>query len=129
VFPAGLKAAFQAANGEFGWTREQVPLVVSFLRHRSLAILGGELWWVRDGVPGWDLIPTRNGGFAVCPWETSRRPAEAWSNFVERCASETLSAIEQWPTQDDLPADMDGRILCNLTWVSEEEFQNLGKPQ
>jgi hypothetical protein len=127
MFPLKLEPAFRATNGEFGWTREQVPLVVDILRRRGLAILGGELWWVRDGVPGWDLIPRRSGGFAVYPWETSRSSAEPWSDFVERCASETLVAIERWPVSDELPVDMAGRILCNLTWVSETEFQSLGK--
>jgi hypothetical protein len=40
------RAAFRSSNGEFGWTREQVPLVIEILRSRQLGILGGELWWI-----------------------------------------------------------------------------------
>jgi hypothetical protein len=126
MFPPELQAAFRADNGEFGWTRKQIPLVVDVLRRRSLAILGGELWWVREVVPGWDLIPQRNGAFAVYPWATNRRPAEPWPTFVERCAAETLSSVERWPALIDLPPDMTGQILCNLTWVSEVEFETFG---
>lgn len=49
MFPLELECdAFRTANGEFGWTREQVPLVVEVLRSHGMGILGGELWWVRD---------------------------------------------------------------------------------
>jgi hypothetical protein len=67
MFPPELEAAFRADNGEFAWTREQIPLVVDVLRRRSLAILGGERWLVRDGIAGWDLIPQRQGPPAVYP--------------------------------------------------------------
>src|SRR5437879_3928841 len=71
MFPPELKPAFRAENGEFGWTREQLPLAVDVLRRRSLAILGGELWWVRDGIGVYGLIPQRQGPPAVYPWETT----------------------------------------------------------
>lgn len=127
MFPPELEAgAFRADNGEFGWTREQVPLVVEILRRRGLGILGGELWWVRDGNAGWDIIPQRSGGRAVYPWETKRQSGEPWLNFVERCITETLAAVERWPAPEDLPLNLPGRILYNLTWVSELEYEKPG---
>ena len=128
MFPPVLQPAFRANNGEFAWAREQIPLVVDILRRRSLAILGGELWWVRNGIPGWDLIPQRKGPPAVYPWETTRRVGELWTSFVERCATDTLAAVARYPASEDLPPDLEGRILYNLTWVSEAEFDNLSKP-
>jgi hypothetical protein len=101
--------------------------VVDILRRRSLAILGGELWWVRDGIPGWDLIPQRQGPPAVYSWETTRRGGELWSSFVERCATDTLAVVTRYPAPDDLPPDLEGRVLYNLTWVSEAELDGLGK--
>ena len=68
MFPPELEPGFRANNGEFGWAREQIPLVVDILRRRSLAILGGELWWVFDGgVRG--LVPQRQGPPAIYPWK------------------------------------------------------------
>ena len=44
VFPSNLERdAFRADNGELGWTRAQIPLVVNVLRSQRVGILGGEL--------------------------------------------------------------------------------------
>jgi hypothetical protein len=121
------KASFRAVNGEYGWTRSQVPQVVEILRADRLAILGGELWWVPERSSSWiGLIPQRKGPDAVYTWETRRRRKEPWSAFVARCASDTLAAVGRWPPPDDLPSDLPGRILYNLTWVDETEYGQLG---
>ena len=114
--------AFRSGNGEFGWTREQVSVVVETLRSRQLGILGGELWWIREGVEGWvGLIPQRHGPPAVYHWETNPRPGGTWMEFVERGASDALAAVQRWPGPDDLPRDIQGRILYNLTWAAETD--------
>lgn len=60
------------------------------------------------------------------PWETVRVSGEPWATYTERCAKESLQAIERWPQPEDLPADLRGRILYNFTWVSETEYSDLG---
>jgi len=116
------KSAFRATNGEYGWTRDQIPEVVATLATHECAILGGELWWVRDGSTSWDgLIPQRKGPDAVYSWNTNRLPAESWGDFVNRGAAEAIDAAQHLPRKDDLPAGLPGRILYNLTWVSREE--------
>ena len=118
--------AFRASNGEFGWTRGQIPAVVDILRSHGIGILGGELWWVRDGLQDWaGLIPQRHGAPGVYVWETKRELGEPWANFVERGASDALVAVKRWPMPDDLPPDLPGRVLYNLTWISEAEFKKL----
>lgn len=64
MFPPELEAnAFRASNGEFGWTREQIPIVVDILRSKGMAILGGELWYRRECYDGfiemYSSIPQR----------------------------------------------------------------------
>ncbi len=126
MFPPKIERdAFRASNGEFGWTRAQIPAVADALRSHGFAILGGELWWVRDGRTDWDLIPQRQGPPGVYVWETERAPDEAWSHFLERGVSDALAAVERWPTPGALPPDLPGRILYNLTWTSEAEFKQL----
>ena len=72
-----------------------------------------------------DVIPQRHGAPAVYPWETKPLPEEPWLNFIERAAADSLAAVERWPEPGDLPDDLVGRVLYNLTWVSEAEYQNL----
>ena len=116
MFPSDLMhRSFQASNGELAWSREDARLAVSILVQQQRAILGGELWWVPDGArEGTGLIPQRHGPEAVYPWETTRAAGEDWPTFVVRCAEDSLKAIERWPAVDDLPTNLERRILYNL---------------
>lgn len=127
IFPPELERdAFRASNGEFGWTRAQIPLVVEVLRSHGIGVLGGELWWVRNGFTDWvGAIPQRHGPPGVYGWETKREPGEPWSHFIERGTSDALAAVDRWPTPEELPVDLAGRVLYNLTFASEEEFKKL----
>lgn len=128
MFPIELERdAFRADNGEFGWTGVQIPIVVEVLRSHAMGILGGELWWVRDGATNWGIIPQRNGPLGVYVWDTKRRPGEPWTDFVDRGANDAIAAVERFPVPGDLPPDLPGRVLYNLTWVSEVEFEKLVK--
>jgi hypothetical protein len=127
MFPSELMhRSFQASNGELAWSREDARLAISILVQQQRAILGGELWWVPDGAREWTgLIPQRQGPDAIYPWETTRAADEDWATFVVRCAGDSLKAIERWPAVEDLPTNLAGRILYNLTWVSESEYREL----
>jgi len=127
MFPPELvRDAFRADNGEFGWTRAQIPLVVDVLRSQGMGILGGDLWWVRVESTRWDgLIPQRHGPPAVCMWAVERLPSESWPDFVERGAPDALAHVERWPNALDLPPGLEGQILCSLTWVSDLEYDRL----
>jgi hypothetical protein len=121
--------AFVASNGEFGWTREQIPMIVTVLSSHRLAILGGELWYVRDGSTNWTgRIPHRHGAPGIHTWETKRGPDEAWVHFMQRGVSDTLSAVGRWSEINDLPSLLPRRIFYNLCWVSEAEFAELERP-
>ncbi len=128
MFPLELERdAFRTVNGEFGWTRAQIPMVVDLLRSHGMGILGGELWWVGDAATDWDLVPQRDGPPGVYVWETNRRSGELWADFVERGANDAIAAVERFPAPGDLPPNLPGRVLYNLTWVSEVEFEELAK--
>jgi hypothetical protein len=127
MFPPELeRVAFRTDNGEFGWTREQILQVVDVLRSQGMGILGGERWWLRDEPTScYGLIPQRHGSPGVYTWESDRLPAESWSDFVARGASEALAYVERWSAELDLPPGLEGRILYNLTWISESEYERL----
>jgi hypothetical protein len=119
-------AAFLSPNGEYGWTRGQALKMIVILETQSQAILGGELWLVLKGSNNWrGRIPQREGLDAIYTWETERNPNEDWAAFVNRCAVESKAAVERLPEAETLPPNLSGRILYNLTWVSEEEYSDL----
>jgi hypothetical protein len=124
MFPIELERdAFRTDNGEFGWTRAQISGVVEALSAQGIAILGGELWWVRDGTAVWEgCVPQRDGPPSVYAWVTERRFGEPWQDFVARGVSDALAAVVRWPQSADLPPDLAGRILYNLTWISEADY-------
>lgn len=123
MFPPELERdAFQAGS-EFGWTRAQIPLVVDILRSHGMGILGGELWWIDDRTGNrYMSLPQRAGPAGLYTWVTERRSGESWQAFIERGASDALAAVERWPEPGDLPPDLPGRILYNLSYVSESEY-------
>jgi hypothetical protein len=124
VVPTELeRTAFQTPDGALGWNRDDARLAISALARQGLAVIGGELWWVPDVDRRWTvLVPRRGGDAAVQTWTTEREDGEDWPAFVGRCAAESTAAVERWPDPDDLPADLAGRILYNLSWVSETEY-------
>jgi hypothetical protein len=127
MLPPELTQNAFRARGEFGWSREQIPRVVEILRSHEMAILGGELWYVRDG-DVYGSVPQRDGVPGLYTWTTDRRSGESWKHFVERGGSDALAAVERWPEPQDLPSGLSGLIFYNLTWVSETEFSSLENP-
>jgi hypothetical protein len=127
LFPTDLeRRAFRASNGEFGWSRKDVRSAIVILADDNLAILGGELWWVPEGASGWTgLIPQRDGSIAVYSWSTEQRLGEEWTAFVGRCAALSVDSVDSLPGDADLPTDLGGRILYNLTWATEDWYLEL----
>jgi hypothetical protein len=126
VFPSELeREAYRTSNGEYGWTRAQIPQVVEIVRSHQLVILGGELWWRGEGSLIYAGIPQRSGPPGIYYWTTERRLWESWTNFADRGATEALDAANRWPAPEDLPLDLPGQILYNLCWVSEDKFKTL----
>jgi len=120
-FTQDLEAsARRPAGGEYAWRRAEALRAARAVADSGIAILGGELWLVRDGeVHG--VLPQRSGPPAVYHWESKRGPAESWTAFVERSHSESCSAINALPPEGEVDAPTAARVYYNLVWVSEHE--------
>lgn len=126
MFPPDLeRGTCRLSNGEFGWTRDQIPRVIPILIEHNLAILGGELWWIIPGANTFSTIPQAVGPRACYAWNTDRHAGELWPDFVRRSAAENLAEVKKWPRPGEVSADLPGRILYNLTWATEEEYAKL----
>jgi hypothetical protein len=117
IFPLDLEqASFKLSNGEYGWTREQALRAIAILVEHNKAILGGDLWWIPPGATTFDLVPQAAGNKASYHWETPEDPGEPWVEFVRRCAVDSLKHVKTWPGPGEIPPDLPGQILYNLTW-------------
>jgi len=120
-FPSQLaEAAFQAGD-EWGWPPAIAANAVEWLASRHYAVLGTELWLVRDGAI--HSLPIGNSGMPeVHGNEVSRQPEEPWQDFVARARKQTISYLRSFKTTDIIER---GDLYFNVVWVDEEEFQTL----
>lgn len=116
--------SFESRNGERAWSREDVSAVVDYLSSQDLAVLGGEVWRVHDSCIFAGFLDA-DGREGIYAWSTSRNPEEPWNEFLRRCAAETISAVAEFPARVQIQPGLPGRILFNLTWVSEGEYEEL----
>jgi hypothetical protein len=121
ALPSELADAAFVAGNEAAWPPAVAAQVVEWLGLHGYAVLGTELWVIRNGeihsLPiGRSALPDVHGNVV------NRTPDELWAEFVSRAASETVDYLRSFnPTEIAEPGDP----FFNVTWVNEEEFQNL----
>jgi acetyl-CoA acetyltransferase len=123
-FPQELEdAAFRSPDGEYAWQHTEALDAVRVLAGSRRAVLGGELWLVRDGEI-WGGLLRKSGAPGVYAWETERLPEEPWSTYVARACSEALRAIQAAPTalrQGEVSVPSNAKVYYNLTWAGADE--------
>jgi hypothetical protein len=106
-FPPGLpehlpEAAFVSSGGqEVAWKQSDCTEVIDWLSSNGHAVLGTELWPVRNGEIR-TLINTKNGPVLHCP-SCDPLPKEDWSEYVQRSARLAAAQIADfsWPQQSN----------------------------
>jgi hypothetical protein len=130
LFPLSIEhAALRTREGDYAWPREYVPRAVGALGARDYAVILLEVW-IRQNVHKVTRAKMRDGTeFPV--WECRRGSDEDWDAFVERCASEVLSALQRLPEQE-LAIPGDASVFYHLRWAIPRERRNtllaLGHP-
>jgi len=122
--------AFQSKNGEYAWPRKHITEALHEIVKIEQAILGGEVWVVRDGkIRG--LIPDVAGGPpAVWGWTTlSKQQEESWHEFCHRTLKESVEAIESMKVEENSRADVRDYLFFNVTYITESEYTVRGYGQ
>jgi hypothetical protein len=120
-FPPELEvAAFRLPNGEYAWQRSEALDAVRGLAGARYAVLGGELWLIRDEKV-WAVLPQQSGPPAVCAWETERRLEEPWPTYVSRASDEAQAAIRTLPREGEVATPPKTKLYYNLTWAGADE--------
>jgi hypothetical protein len=113
--PALLSRAVHASNGEYAFTRDDLPMALAELGAAGYAVLGGEVWLAEARGPS--LIQGADGSFGVYSWTTeSQRRGESWAAYVSRCVGESLKAAAGLTPEADLPVDRRASVRFNLTY-------------
>src|SRR5262245_29395481 len=112
-------AAFRSQDGEYAWQRSQALDAVLALANSGRAILGGELWLVRDGQIFVELH-RRSGPAEVYTWATERLREEPWPTYVARACGKALAAI-QAPLLAEVIVPSNAKVYYNLTWADADE--------
>jgi len=108
-------------RNEPAWEPHIAAQVVEWLGLHQYAVLGTELWVIRDGLI--NTLPTGQTGTREVHGNTVRRRAnEPWAAFVSRAASETVVYLHSFQSREIVEP---GKVHFNVTWVSEEEFEKL----
>ena len=119
-----IKGAF-ISGSEAAWAPESVTSVVRWFQSNGIAVLGTELWIVRDGAiyPGVFVDGVRN----IYVTDVSPKVNEESCSYVARSADETLHylvALRLPPEAKD-----QGDIFISIAWSGQSDFQNLRIPQ
>jgi hypothetical protein len=110
--PEDIATVALTVGADAAWRPSDAYIAVQWLGKNNYAVLGTELWAIRDGVinsvPNWLTI--------------ERLPAERWASFVERSSSETLDYLRSFDETEKIEA---GELYINVVWASETDFQEL----
>jgi hypothetical protein len=120
-FPSELAAQSFTAGSEAGWRPESAPKVVEWLGQNGFAVLGTELWILRDdGIQPGVFV---NGVREIHGNSISHVRNEGWDAYVTRSAEETLGYLHSFVMPPE--AKQQGDAFFNVVWASESEYSNL----
>jgi hypothetical protein len=120
-FPPELAAKSFTTGSEAAWPLESVSKVVEWLGQNGCAVLGTELWIVRDdGIQPGVFV---NGVREIHGNAISHMRNESWDAYVTRSVEETLRYLNSVVTPPEVKQQ--GDAFVNVVWASESEYFNL----
>ena len=120
-FPPELAAKSFTTGSEAAWPLESVSKVVEWLGHNGFAVLGTELWIVRDdGIQPGVFV---NGVREIHGNSISHMRNETWDTYVTRSVEETLRYLHSLVMPPEVKQQ--GDVFVNVVWASESEYFNL----
>lgn len=123
MFPAELRAQSLSVGDEVAWVPVSAVKAVEWLGMHGYAVLGTELWLLQgDRIQS---LPSKPSGLPEVHCNTvKRRNTESWSSFAARAMEETRCYLQSFRSSDILEQ---GQVYFNVVWISEADFQALGK--
>ena len=125
--PAMLALAYGAGDGAYAWRKKDLPAVLDTLEAEGLAVLGGEIWGIRDAVI-LGAVPTRCGGTRILAWSAPvKNPETRWPDYVTCCAQHAREAIRRLQAEKEVTPAFRDRLFYHLHFFDADEFQRQTK--
>ena len=120
-FPDEFKQDVFTLGTEAAWPTGRAIQVVDWLRKNGFAVLGTELWLIReDGVQPGIFV---NGIAEIHGNDESRMPNEPWDVYVSRSGMEALRYLSSFTEPPE--ASQQGKVVFNIVWANESDFLKL----
>jgi len=121
-FPPELSSAAFVAHSEAAWPTSLAPKAVEWLGLHGYAVLGTELWLIKEGAI--HPLPVGLSGMGeVHGNSVDREQGESWEMFVTRASALTAAFLRSF---DPAQIVEQGELYFNVVWVEEEKFNKLG---
>ena len=120
------KAYVSPGGKEFAWRRADLPEALQAIVASGQAVLGGEVWIVKDPTDNWvGPIPDNTGGpDGVWHWETTpKKDHESWQHYCERTQAESLEVLRNMNVETEARKDVVPYLWFNVCIVEPHEVQ------
>ncbi len=119
-----IKAYITPGAKEYAWRRIDLDHALNAIVKSGQAILGGEVWLVKNSTEHWiGLIPSRYGEPpGVWSWDTDmKKEDETWNEYCKRTLSESIKSLSELMVEDEAALDVLSFIWFNVCFVEEHE--------
>ena len=128
LFPTGLPQRLADAayvDGDPAWKQGDCVEVIQWLSGNGLAVLGTELWLVKNGLMHTEIDTVKG----PVPFRTNCDPLshEKWPDYVRRSGELAVKTVEGFRWPEDSRESPDIGVYFNITWTDRQWFRSRNK--
>ena len=121
-----LASAFGAGDGAYAWKKEDLPEVLDQLAAAGMAVVGGEIWGLRD-FEIFGAVPTRQGSTRIFSWSAPPQPPDTgWPTYIRQCLRFAHQAIRDLRAEDEVAPRFRDKLVYHLQFMPEADYPHPG---
>lgn len=115
-------SAFGAGDGAYAWKKEALPMVLETLAAENLAVIGGEIWGIRDFAI-YPALPTRRGDTRIFSWSApNKTPDTKWPAYFNECIRYAHRAIQDLDAESQVAPSFRDQLVYHLPFYNEQDY-------
>jgi hypothetical protein len=117
-----LASAFGAGDGAYAWKKEALIKVFETLAAENLAVVGGEIWGIRDFAI-YPALPTRQGDARIFSWSApDKAPGTEWPAYVYECIRYARRAVQDLDAESQVAPSFRHQLVYHLPFYNERDY-------